>query len=254
MEPRVLCLMPTWNRGAIARTAVDCFRAQTYSDRVLCVIDDGEFLRDDAGWTGIARVIRTDWRVPTPMKWNMAISANPDCDIICFWDDDDWYHSERIATQVAALGDAAYTYTDSTKFYDVDRKRMYVHANVRPVNLSYMFRRGLWCTRRFRELGFSVDVPDFFADRASRGVALHNDELIVVRRNYRKTFAPSECPICLGRNPGPSAWHPLVDGADHFDGMRCRDCGYRLQLNNVSAGNLDAPPFIRLPDEDGWTP
>jgi glycosyltransferase involved in cell wall biosynthesis len=245
--------MPTWNRYFIAETAVRCFSAQTYTERVLCVIDDSD---QPAGVEKYAnrgddvRVIRCDWRVPTAMKWNLAIAANPDCEVVTFWDDDDWYHSRRIEQQLTgiAAGHQAVYAPNPVRFYDVDNQQMYTYIGARPINLTYMFTREFWRMRRgFHEQQFSVDVPGFFGvvGRGQRG----GQHMFVVRRNYDRAFGDRPCFICRSEDS-----HHLVDGIERFSGRICRVCGFRVATGNVCGDDFKSAMFVRDPAGDEWSP
>ncbi|MFF3910135.1 glycosyltransferase [Streptomyces sp. NPDC001848] len=105
--PTVSCLMVTKGRVATARGAIACFRAQTYRDLELVVVDDGT---DDA----LERHIRElgdprirHHRLP-PEGRTLGELRNEAVDraggpYVCQWDDDDLYDPERVETQMAAI-------------------------------------------------------------------------------------------------------------------------------------------------------
>lgn len=106
-QPLVSCLMVTANRKALARRAVWCFRQQSYPNRELVVIDDGdEDLTDilaeiPADRLVYRRIARAPENVLGRLR-NMALDAARGA-IVAQWDDDDWYHPDRLAVQVAVL-------------------------------------------------------------------------------------------------------------------------------------------------------
>jgi glycosyltransferase involved in cell wall biosynthesis len=107
-EPlKVSCVMVTANRKALCRRAVLCFERQTYPTRELVVIDDGEQdLADVLCRLGAGQVIYR--KIPPSADnvlgrlRNIALEIATGA-VIAQWDDDDWYHPERLAKQVAAL-------------------------------------------------------------------------------------------------------------------------------------------------------
>lgn len=99
--------MVTANRMQLARRAVQCFSQQSYPNKELVILDDGEqdyepILRD----------------IPSDQLNYIQIQKNPDTvlgalrnitlseargEILIQWDDDDWYHPERITRQLSVL-------------------------------------------------------------------------------------------------------------------------------------------------------
>lgn len=105
--PKVSCVMVTANRRALCRRAVLCFERQTYANRELVVVDDGEQdLSDVLSCLGADRFIyrkiphRADNVLGRLRNIALEIATGA---IIAQWDDDDWYHPERLAKQIAAL-------------------------------------------------------------------------------------------------------------------------------------------------------
>ncbi len=117
MTPLVSCLMVTANRASLARRAIQCFLAQTWSNRELIIVDDGsEDYRDllpaaldstsNQAGPG-APPIRYERIAHNPLRRlgdlrNMTLDLARG-DYCTQWDDDEWYHPERIARQVEAL-------------------------------------------------------------------------------------------------------------------------------------------------------
>ena len=111
--PLVSCLMVTRNRRDLARRAVECFASQTWTHRELVIIDDGDedytgmlapFL--EAGHRIVYERRLADPRVLLGALRNHAIERSTGAWCIQ-WDDDEWYHPDRIAVQMGAVaGDA----------------------------------------------------------------------------------------------------------------------------------------------------
>jgi len=106
--PLVSCLMVTRDRVALARRAIGCLIAQSYPAVELVVIDDG-----DADYRPMLDefrdrlAIRYHRLTPTPGRHlgalrNLALDAASG-ELCAQWDDDEWYHPERLRVQVAAL-------------------------------------------------------------------------------------------------------------------------------------------------------
>lgn len=98
---RVSCLMLTYNRPRFAAMAVQCWQAQTYPDRELVIVDDGQVPYTPPDDPRI-RYFRVNHKLLVGVKWNLAAQAASGS-LLAFWADDDWHHPERLETQVAAL-------------------------------------------------------------------------------------------------------------------------------------------------------
>jgi glycosyltransferase involved in cell wall biosynthesis len=103
MNPTVGALMLTSDRHELAKKAVQCFRAQTYDNKSLLVLDTG---LDNLEMDHLAN---EDWQRhpqfhPEPIgSLRNAAMFWTHADIVVHWDDDDWSHPNRIAEQVALL-------------------------------------------------------------------------------------------------------------------------------------------------------
>jgi glycosyltransferase involved in cell wall biosynthesis len=104
--PKVSCVMVTANRKALCRRAVLCFARQTYANRELVVVDDGEQdLADVLSALGDRVIYR---KIPRSADNVLGRLRNIALEIatgaaIAQWDDDDWYHPDRLAKQMATL-------------------------------------------------------------------------------------------------------------------------------------------------------
>jgi glycosyltransferase involved in cell wall biosynthesis len=107
--PTVSCLMVTADRRRLCRRAICCYKRQTYPDRELVVVDDGEqdllpvlSAVPDEELTYVQ--LESDKNYTLGRLRNVALeSANGQ--FMAQWDDDDWYHPERIETQAQVLRD-----------------------------------------------------------------------------------------------------------------------------------------------------
>ena len=106
--PLVSCLMVTRDRPHLAARALRCLAAQTYRPLELVVVDDGR-----ADYEPVLAPCRDRFPVhylrlaPRPGRYlgglrNLALDEARGA-LCAQWDDDEWYHPERLATQVAAL-------------------------------------------------------------------------------------------------------------------------------------------------------
>src|SRR5262249_55794825 len=102
-EPLVSCIMPTYNRRRFIPQAIRNFLRQNYSNLELVIVDDGaESATDCMPADPCIRYFHLDRKLTIGAKRNIACT-HARGDLIAHWDDDDWYASSRIRTQVDAL-------------------------------------------------------------------------------------------------------------------------------------------------------
>lgn len=95
----ISCIMPTRNRRTFLPLALACFQAQTWSNKELIVVDDGEDpVRDLLEGVPEARYIRLNTPNSIGAKRNLACE-HARGEAIAHWDDDDWYGPDRLAQQ-----------------------------------------------------------------------------------------------------------------------------------------------------------
>ncbi len=108
--PRVTCLVVTRNRVEQAIASIGFYLRQTYNSRNMVIVcesceQDAERLR-----THVAQLARSDIKwvpVKTGTETLGALRnrslAEADGELVCQWDDDDFYHPTRLSAQVEAL-------------------------------------------------------------------------------------------------------------------------------------------------------
>jgi glycosyltransferase involved in cell wall biosynthesis len=101
--PLISCIMPTYNRRALAALALQSFLSQDYPHRELIVVDDGEDAIGDlfSNASGV-KYFRLPARRPLGAKRNFACQQAGG-EIIAQWDDDDWYAPERLSYQAGPI-------------------------------------------------------------------------------------------------------------------------------------------------------
>ena len=126
--------MVTANRGHLVRRAVRCYQQQTYPRKELVVVDDGE--EDLSGILSVlpeeeVRYIKLE-RHPDNVLGALRNRALDEArgDYLVQWDDDDWYHPERIARQVAVLEQGFDACTLSGSLMHLDDPVFYCHPYV----------------------------------------------------------------------------------------------------------------------------
>jgi glycosyltransferase involved in cell wall biosynthesis len=108
MSELVSCLMVTRNRVDLARRAIDCFAAQRWPNRELVVLDDGDqdYSAMIEPFTAAGHRIRYE-RIERREGVLLGALRNrsielADGDWCMQWDDDEWYHPDRIGVQMDA--------------------------------------------------------------------------------------------------------------------------------------------------------
>jgi glycosyltransferase involved in cell wall biosynthesis len=109
MSGLVSCLTVTKERLDLLPRAVTCFQQQSYPDRELIIVNDAEdgtkeyvaSLRDER--IVYVRVEQRGLRLGEQRNLALAHARGA---YVAQWDDDDWYHLDRIAAQVTVLEEA----------------------------------------------------------------------------------------------------------------------------------------------------
>jgi len=124
--PLVSCLCVTRKRPAKLRRAIDCYLAQSYPNKELVILvedDDTETLSFLERCEHQERL--SVHLVPAVPKLTLGQLRNASiyvCEgaLFCQWDDDDWYHAERLTAQVAAVTKAHQSATFLTHWFIFD--------------------------------------------------------------------------------------------------------------------------------------
>lgn len=123
-QPRVSCLMVTANRKEIAKRSVACFKKQSYPNKELVILDDGT-----QDYTPILAGIPTEdvlyHKISKKEGQHLGQLRNISLDIargdvMAQWDDDDWYHPNRLTIQVSQLNDSVQACTLSKTMMHVN--------------------------------------------------------------------------------------------------------------------------------------
>jgi glycosyltransferase involved in cell wall biosynthesis len=108
VHPLVSCLMVTRDRPLLARRAIECFSSQTWPNKELVIVDDGEqdYRELLARYQSEHRIIYE--RLPPEPDRTLGAARNISLELAtgeyCVqWDDDEWYHPDRITVQMGAI-------------------------------------------------------------------------------------------------------------------------------------------------------
>lgn len=100
----VLVTGKSLERARLVRVSIASFLAQTHPNRVLVVVNDGDFeieVPDVPG--GHIVFLRPEGRRPLGALRNLALDVIPDGGLWTPWDDDDWRHPRLLASQHRVL-------------------------------------------------------------------------------------------------------------------------------------------------------
>ena len=102
-QPRVSCLMATYDRRSFVPQAIQCFLDQDYRHRELIIVDDGpEPIEDLVPRDPRIHYLWSRSRRSIGAKRNLACELATGDYLMC-WDDDDWFGPDRITCQVTPM-------------------------------------------------------------------------------------------------------------------------------------------------------
>jgi 2-polyprenyl-3-methyl-5-hydroxy-6-metoxy-1,4-benzoquinol methylase len=194
----VSCIMPTYNRRSFVPRAIELFLGQTYAEKELIVLDDG----DDR----VADIIpaRNDIRyIALPSRLNVGAKRNLACreargDLILHWDDDDWYAPRRIETQVKALveSQADIAGLDRLLYFDPAANLAWQYSYPRNAKRwaggnTLCYRKAFWNSHRFPEVMIGEDSRFVWSASAGKLVTI-DDESLVVGFIHGSNVSPKE--------------------------------------------------------------
>jgi glycosyltransferase involved in cell wall biosynthesis len=170
-NPSVVAILLTADRPEMTRRAVECFRAQTYENKRLIIIDTGQSRNDGHVYIGRAGQKDRERLLWNPSAGetigelrNMAIRQSQRAvDICVHWDSDDWSHPNRIAEQVALLqssGADVVGYREMLFWNDVSRET-WLYSNPDPrycLGTSLCYWRKTWERKPFEATSQGEDA------------------------------------------------------------------------------------------------
>jgi glycosyltransferase involved in cell wall biosynthesis len=130
-QPKVSCLVVTADRGRFLKRALLSYRAQTYPRKELVVVDDGREALDDlladlpAGEVRYVRLEKGPGNTLGRLR-NLSLDAATG-DLMTQWDDDDWYHPDRLSLQVAALEEGKDSSVLTSALFHLDTPGYFQH-------------------------------------------------------------------------------------------------------------------------------
>jgi glycosyltransferase involved in cell wall biosynthesis len=179
----------TRNRRQWLPQAIRCFQQQTYLERELLIVSEGEDVMDLLPEQGRLRLIHIEEGRTIGEKRNLAVHL-AEGSVIAHWDDDDWSAPTRLADQVARLAACSVAVTGYSQMFFTDGQGWWLYRGQRShgIGTSLCYRKTWWETHPFKHLQSGEDYP--FVTRAfSRGQAsaVEAGELMVASVHRRNT-------------------------------------------------------------------
>jgi len=197
----VSCIMPTKNRRQFVPRAIACFQAQSYGPRELIILDNGDSVKD---------LVPDDRRIRYTLlksKQSTGQFRNFCCqmaqgEFIAHWDDDDWYHPERLAEQIALIGEHQAAGYHSILF---DGPKGVYSYNGQPdyaLGTSLLYRRSWWLSNKFPSVNVGEDSE--YVERLGRRLIVADGKARIVASIHASNTSPRYPELKDAK--GHSAW------------------------------------------------
>lgn len=168
--PLISCICVTYKKPAMLARAIACFRSQTYANKELLILYESDdlptvhFLASQRPVAGIRYVCAEGQPKKTlGALRNLAVAAAAG-EFICQWDDDDWYHMDRLLYQYNALMQHHVSGSILTRWlvYDTCSGRAFV-SNKRRWEGSILCRRNVFTRKKYenKARGEDTDVIEY---------------------------------------------------------------------------------------------
>ena len=188
--------MPTFNRRSFVPQAIRSFLRQDYSNKELVIVDDGsDSVQDCIPADDRIRYIRLDRRLTTGAKRNLACSKSHG-ELIAHWDDDDWYPSHRLSTQVHGLTERGADVCGSSRmlFYDSANGRAFEYAYASSGKSwvggsTLCYQKSFWGRNNFPDISIGEDSR-FIWDGRAKNILDFSDPALCVAMIHRGNTSP----------------------------------------------------------------
>jgi glycosyltransferase involved in cell wall biosynthesis len=168
----VTCLCLTKNRRQWLPKAIHCYQAQTYPNRELLILADGEDVRDLVPVDDSSvRLIHIDQSLEIGEKRNFGC-ARAAGDVIAHWDDDDYSAPGRLSDQIARMQQTGKAVTGYNRMRFLDGAVWWQYAGIPlyGIGTSLCYRKDWWATHNFRRKQIGEDND--FCDAARNAAQL----------------------------------------------------------------------------------
>ncbi|MBI3982823.1 MAG: glycosyltransferase family 2 protein [Gemmatimonadetes bacterium] len=218
-DPTVSVIIPTYNRVALLREAIDSVRRQTFRSWELIVIDDGSTDNTGAFLAELAepqlRVLRTEHSGNPARVRNVGL-AEARGQYVAFLDDDDLWQPEKLEVQMGLLrtGGCRWSYTGfvrvnalGERFWQTTPDRIYcgsILEKLLGVQAAIALptvvaeRRLIDNVGRFDENMRTREDYALWLELAERGdVVATPQQLTIVRDHAGRLFRPEGCRVSV---------------------------------------------------------
>lgn len=163
-EPKISCLCLTKNGIPYIRNAIRCFKGQTYLNKELVIVYQGankkviNYLRLVSRKINLKAVL-----VPNEPKLSMGELRNISIkeasgDYFCTWDDDDWYHCDRLKIQIGCIINNFHTACILNYIFIYDRRKKQAYfSRPRLWENSLLCKRDVYPVIKFPDVSKSED-------------------------------------------------------------------------------------------------
>lgn len=184
---KISCVMPTYNRARYVPIAIRCFLQQTYENRELIIVDDGD---QEIPITSDPRIVymKLNQRMPTGTKRNMG-AENAEGEIIASWDDDDWSSAHRLEDQIQRLLKTrkAVTGYNVTIVYDEATGGLYRNCGGPPYfasGTSQMYLKSWWAKNPYPDVSYGEDSVFARAARLADELSIADPGKMLIARKH----------------------------------------------------------------------
>lgn len=198
--PRASCLLVTADRRPLLPGAIAAFLRQSYPNRELVIIDDGDDpVADLVPPDPRISYRRLPGRLPVSQKRNLACAAAGGAFLLT-WDDDDWHADWRVAYQVQALRTSGAEICGAGRFYAYDTRSQTVWQYLRPPGRPWVaggsmaFTRATWERAPYPQVDPGSDTR-FQLDGPPRVIVPLPDVRFIIARVHGANYT---CHACTG--------------------------------------------------------
>lgn len=192
-SPLISVVCPTYNRAKYLPTAIRCFLQQTYPNKEMILVDDGNEPTPLPIGANI-NYIKLNTKTATGTKRNMGAEAARG-EIVVNWDDDDWSHAHRLEDQYQRLlrtGKAVTGYCATIRFEESSRILCtgVSHPPYFVSGTSQCYLRAWWDLHPFPDCSYGEDSVFSRTARLADELASANPgKMMVIRTHQGNTEA-----------------------------------------------------------------